>query len=253
MKFTPRDGRVQVRLERVDSHVEIIVGDTGQGISPEFLPYVFDRFRQADSSTTRRHGGLGLGLAIVRHLVEMHGGTVHVVSAGEGQGSAFTVKLPLMAVHPAALAPDALSQGSATLSTFESAPSLKELRLLVVDDELDTRQMLTTALAYCEAEVKAVGSVDEAMSLIEDWRPHVIISDIEMPGADGYELIRRLRSLGPEQGGDIPAVALTAYARAEDRMRALSSGFQMHVAKPVEPSELAVVVANLSKRNPFKV
>jgi CheY-like chemotaxis protein len=241
-----------VRLERTNSHAEITVSDTGQGITAEFLPYVFDRFRQADSSTTRRHGGLGLGLAIVRHLVEMHGGTVHVQSDGEGQGSTFTVKLPLVAVHPIVPTAGASGQGSSGLSELVALPSLEGLRLLAVDDEPDTREMLTASLAYCGAEVKAAASVVEAMALIDEWRPHVIISDIEMPEADGYELIRRLRSRPPEQGGNTPAVALTAYARMEDRMRALSSGFQMHVAKPVEPTELAVVVANLSGRSSSK-
>ncbi|HYP26574.1 MAG TPA: PAS domain S-box protein [Blastocatellia bacterium] len=252
VKFTPRGGHVQVRLERTNSHVEIIIADTGQGINPEFLPYVFDRFRQADSSTTRRHGGLGLGLAIVRHLVEMHGGTVHVRSAGEGRGATFTVKLPLVAVHPKLPALEVSGTDSSGLSEVVSLPSLEGLRLLAVDDEPDTREMLTASLAYCGADVKAAASVVEALALIDEWRPHVIISDIEMPGADGYELIRRLRSRPPEQGGNTPAVALTAYARVEDRMRALSSGFQMHVAKPVEPTELAVVVANLSGRNAAK-
>jgi PAS domain S-box-containing protein len=250
IKFTPRGGRVQVRLERINSHVELSVSDTGAGIKPEFLPHVFDRFRQADQTSTREHGGLGLGLAIVRHLVELHGGTVHAESVGEGQGATFIVKLPLITVyqnesraervHPAA---------KDTLPTLDCPERLDELRVLVVDDEADTRELLKVALSQCGAQVTLAGSVKEALAAIEGARPQVLISDIGMAGEDGYELIRQVRALPAAQGGKIPAIALTAYARTEDRMRALRSGYQMHVPKPVELTELITVVASLVQRS----
>lgn len=253
VKFTPRGGRVQVRLERVNSHVEITVSDTGVGISPEFLPHVFERFRQADSSYTRKHGGLGLGLAIVRHLVELHGGTVHVHSGGEGQGTTFTINLPLMVINGARRYPaEALEQRHPTVdyyAPFECAPVLTGLRVLVIDDEADARDLLTTVLKKCEAEVMAVASVAEAIDALEHWKPDALVSDIEMPYEDGYSLIRKVRSLESELGGRIPAIALTAHARVEDRLRALSSGYQSHIAKPVEPAELVAVIASLAGRH----
>lgn len=252
IKFTPRDGRVQVKLERISSHVEIVVADNGQGISPDVLPFVFERFRQADSTTTRAHGGLGLGLAIVRHLVEMHGGTVEVESLGEGHGSTFTVKLPLVAmrsldvrrasdaerVHPTA------SNGS----PFNCPPELDGLRLLVVDDEEDTRTLLKTVLEKCGASVITVTSAHEALAALKELRPDVLISDLGMPEVDGYDLIKKVRALAEEEGGQTPSAALTAYARLEDRMKVLRSGFQIHIPKPVEPAELVAVVANLAGR-----
>jgi PAS domain S-box-containing protein len=256
IKFTPKDGRVQVLLARVNSHLELTVSDTGQGIEKKFLPYVFDRFRQADPSTTRKHGGLGLGLAIVRHLVELHGGTVTAESDGAGQGTTFKVSLPLMIVHQ----PEFAAKGGAERDTAAEHPTaggriplectseLEGLRVLLVEDEPDSREMLVAVLTRCRAEVRAVSNAADALSQLESWLPDVLISDIEMPGEDGYTLIRKVRSLPPERGGKIPAAALTAYARAEDRMRALLAGFQLHVPKPVEPAELAAVVASLSGR-----
>jgi len=250
IKFTPKGGRVQVGLKRINSHVEIVVTDTGKGISAEFLPYVFDRFRQADSSITRSFSGLGLGLAIVRQLVELHGGTVHAESSGEDQGATFTVKLPLMAVSPK---PSGLEQVHPTMGgsvPFDCSPRLDGLRVLVVDDEADTRALLIYALEASGAEVVAAASADEAISaLTKSLIPmDVLISDIGMPDEDGYTLLRRVRALEKEQGGRIPAVALTAYARTEDRRAALLAGFQFHIAKPVEPAELIAVIANLAGR-----
>jgi CheY-like chemotaxis protein/anti-sigma regulatory factor (Ser/Thr protein kinase) len=251
VKFTPRGGHVQVRVERVDSHLRASVTDTGEGIKPEFLPYVFDRFRQADASTTRRHGGLGLGLAIVKQLVELHGGSVAVRSAGTGRGSTFTVTLPLTAVRaePEADAAPGRPQGGTPLSFGAHAClQLKGIKVLVVDDEADARGLIRRVLEECDAEVTTVATVDEAIAAIGSAPPHVLVSDIGMPGEDGYSLIRRVRALGPGKGGDVPAVALTAYARAEDRVKAVLAGFQMHVAKPVEPAELIAMVASLAGR-----
>jgi PAS domain S-box-containing protein len=249
LKFTPKGGRVQIRLERVNSHIEIAVSDSGAGIAPEFLPYVFDRFRQADQRTTRQHGGLGLGLAIVRHLVELHGGTVRAESPGEGQGSTFTVLLPLAPVyqrvgfdervHPAA---------RDTLASYGSPDRLDGLRVLAVDDAPDTRELLKAGLEQCGAEVMVVGSSAEALEIFETFALDVLISDVGMPVEDGYELIRKVRALPAEKGGKVPAIALTAYARTEDRMQALRAGYQMHVPKPVELAELVAVVASLVRR-----
>ncbi|MUL36016.1 hybrid sensor histidine kinase/response regulator [Gloeocapsopsis sp. AAB1 = 1H9] len=250
IKFTPKRGRVQVCLQRINSHVEIIVADTGQGISAEFLPYVFERFRQADSSITRSFGGLGLGLAIVRQLVELHGGTVHAESPGEGQGAAFTVKLPLMAVGPTVIEPERVHPAVGGSVPFDCSPRLDGLKILIVDDDADIRDLLTYTLEVCGAEVIAAASADEAIStLTESSTPmNILISDIGMPDEDGYALLRRVRALEPEKGGGIPAIALTAYARTQDRRAALLAGFQSHVAKPVEPAELIAVIANLAGR-----
>ncbi|YAF98489.1 MAG: PAS domain S-box protein [Nodularia sp. CChRGM 3473] len=247
VKFTPKQGIVTVQLERINSRVQIRVSDTGGGIAPEFLPYVFERFRQANSSTTRSHGGLGLGLAIVRHLVELHGGTVCAESPGIGQGATFSVTLPMKAVavntnQPAQFLPSTNNEDA------NSLPTLKGLRVLVVDDEPDARQLLTTILGQYGAQVMAAASTFEALVALEEFHPDVLVSDIGMPQEDGYTLIRKLRALSQEQGGRIPAVALTAYARAEDRTQALLAGFQLHVPKPVNPTELAAVVANLAGR-----
>ena len=250
IKFTPKHGRVQVCLQRINSHVEIIVADTGQGISAEFLPYVFDRFRQADSSITRSFGGLGLGLAIVRQLVEVHGGTVHGQSPGEGQGATFIVKLPLMAVRPIVIEPKREHPAVGGSIQFDCSPRLDGLKILIVDDDADMRDLLTYTLEICGAEVIAAASADEAISALTSSGTaiDILISDIGMPDEDGYALLRRVRALKPENGGEIPAIALTAYARTQDRTAALLAGFQSHVAKPVEPTELIVVIANLAGR-----
>ncbi len=252
VKFTPKGGRVQIRLERVNSHVEIIVTDSGIGISPEVLPYIFDRFRQADSATTRRYGGLGLGLAIVRHLVEMHGGTVEAESKGEEQGAIFTVRLPLIAVRSIDVSSEGNQRVHPTDSRnvpFECTSELEGLHILVVDDEEDGRTLVTTVLESCGAVVTAVDSAAEALKAIQKRRPDILISDLGMPEEDGYSLIRKVRALTADQGGQIPAAALTAYARVEDRMRVLRAGFQIHLPKPVEPAELVAVVASLSGRH----
>lgn len=248
IKFTPRGGRVRVMLERVNSHVQIVVSDSGQGISPEFLPHVFDRFRQADQRSARRHGGMGLGLAIVKQLIELHGGSVLAASPGVDQGATFTVKLPVVpisqfdplaaVVHPAA---------RSLLPQAEFAERLDGIRALIVDDEPDTRELLKVGLENCGAEVIVASSAAEALRAINGKAPDVLISDIGMPEADGYDLIRRVRALITE-GGRVPAIALTAYARVEDRLKALRSGYQMHVPKPVELAELITVVDSLVKR-----
>ncbi len=252
VKFTPKGGRAQIRLERVHSYVEIVVADTGQGISPEFLPYVFDRFRQADSSMTRSFGGLGLGLSIVRNLVELHGGSVHVESPGEGQGTTFTVKLPLSPVSTKIEEPERVHPTVGGSLAFDYTPRLDGLRILVVDDEVDARELLIQILVECGAEVVALATADEVIAALQeqtsDSRFDILISDIGMPEQDGYALLRRVRSLESNQGRRIPAIALTAYARAEDRKAALLAGFQSHVAKPVEPGELIALIANLTGR-----
>jgi PAS domain S-box-containing protein len=249
VKFTPRGGRVQVRLERVNSNVEIAVSDTGAGIDPEFLPHVFERFRQADQRTTRQHGGLGLGLAIVRHLVELHGGAVHANSAGEGTGATFTVTLPVASVHRREDAQGRVHPAARdTLPAHECPERLDGLRVLVVDDEPDARELLSVGLGQCGAEVTTASSAQEALEAVAGAKFDILISDIGMPGEDGYELIRRVRALPAGAGGRTPAVALTAYARTEDRLRAMRAGFEMHVSKPVELTELVVVLANLARR-----
>jgi signal transduction histidine kinase/ActR/RegA family two-component response regulator len=249
IKFTPKGGRVQVKLERVNSHIEIGVSDTGPGIEPEFLPYVFDRFRQADGRTTRQHGGLGLGLSIVRHLVELHGGTVRAESEGEGQGATFTVLLPVAAVYQTAGTVERVHPAARdTLPLYDCPDRLEEVRVLAVDDEPDTRELLKAGLGQCGAVVRVVGSAAEALEAIAVETPDLLISDIGMPDEDGYELIRRVRQLPPEKGGKVPAIALTAYARVEDRMQALRAGYQMHVPKPVELAELVAVAASLVRR-----
>jgi signal transduction histidine kinase/CheY-like chemotaxis protein len=247
IKFTPKAGHVTVGLERHGSDVRIKVSDNGQGISPEFLPHVFERFRQADGSTTRSHGGLGLGLAVVRHLVEQHGGTVEAKSAGEQQGATFMVNLPITALSARAKKgqnkeeelppPDEQSEYSGQLDG---------VRVLVVDDQPDARELLSIVLKYAGAEVMVASSAAEAVETIKRGRFHVLVSDIGMPEEDGFMLIGRVRSLPLEEGGKIPAIALTAYATEEDRQRSLAAGFEDHVIKPVEPSELVAIVANLA-------
>ncbi len=252
IKFTPKGGRVQVLLERVNSHLEVSIIDTGKGIAADFLPHVFDRFRQADSSTTRQYGGLGLGLAIAKQLVELHGGTVRVKSGGRDLGTTFIVALPLTVLHPESALETGErrhpSGGALAAPTLERDLNLAGVRVLVVDDEPDARALVRRLLEERGATVITNGSVAEALASIQKERFDVLVSDIGMPEADGYALIRQVRALTAECGGSIPAVALTAYARAEDRMKAVLAGFQMHVTKPVEPAELLTMVASLAGR-----
>lgn len=248
IKFTPKGGKVQVLLERVNSHIEISVADTGIGIKPEFLPYVFERFRQADASTTRGHGGLGLGLSIVKHLVELHGGTVHAKSPGENQGATFTINLPLTVVHRHE-ASERFHPTTPKAMPLDFKPSdLSGIKVLVVDDEVDTCDLIERVLSDAGADVTTACGAHEALTLIQKETPHVLISDIGMPGIDGFELLRRVRALGQTKGEKIPAIALTAFARSEDRTRALRAGFQVHVSKPVEPSELLATVVSVAGR-----
>lgn len=244
VKFTAKGGRVQVQLQRVKSHVEILVSDTGQGIQPELLPQIFDRFRQGDSSSTRAHGGLGVGLALVRHLVELHGGIVFAESPGEGRGTTFVVKLPLMIANPA----EPPAEGTPAKHQNANAQSLVGLRILVVDNDPTAVDLNREILSQVGAEVRGCTSGAEALQILQEWRPAVLVSDIEMPGLDGYTLLRQIRALDPDQGGKTPAVALSAYNRPEDRVRSLRAGFNFHVSKPVEPNELTAIVASLAGR-----
>ena len=249
IKFTPRGGRVQIRSERVNSHLEIVVSDTGQGIPAEFLPHVFDRFRQADQKTSRQHGGMGLGLAIVRHLVELHGGTVSANSEGEGKGATFTVMLPITPVYQVDASGGRVHPGARDLlPPNDSTDRLDGLRILAVDDEADTRELLKQGLEYCGAQVKVVGSAEEAIQALMSSVPDILISDIGMPETDGYDLIRQVRTLPSDRGGKVPAIALTAYTRVEDRLQALRAGYDMHVPKPVELAELVAVAATVVRR-----
>jgi signal transduction histidine kinase/CheY-like chemotaxis protein len=254
VKFTPRGGRVHVVVERINSHLEVSISDTGEGIRPEFLPHVFDRFRQDDPSTTRHHGGLGLGLAIVKQLVELHGGSVRAKSEGRGLGTTFTVTLPLTPVQADhAHADQRQHPGSEDVAMFNALPNLHVggVKVLVVDDEPDARALVARLLEGLGATVRTVGSAHEAMDALQTEVPNVLVSDIGMPGEDGYSLIRRIRSLDAANGGNVPAIALTAYARAEDRMKAVLAGFQMHLVKPVEGAELVTMVASLAGRTPL--
>lgn len=250
IKFTGAHGRIEIEFERADAHAQIIVRDTGVGISPDFLPHVFERFRQADSTSTRFYGGLGLGLALVRHLVEMHGGTVQALSPGQGMGSTFMVTLPIIASTPTTRRAPALSSADDPLLADTDGHQLKGLCVLIVDDEEDARDLIKTVLVGCGAEVSVAGSSPEAIAAIKHKRPDVLVCDIGMPGEDGYALIERVRALGDKRGGKTPAVALTAYAREEDRRRALAAGFQVHLSKPIQPSELVAVVASVAGRTP---
>jgi PAS domain S-box-containing protein len=247
IKFTPQDGEVKLEIERTDDFVEIRVKDSGVGIKEEFLPYVFDRFRQADASSIRKFGGLGLGLAIVRHITEMHGGTVHAESAGENQGSTFIVRLPLIVQSDE---DDEAMEARSKIQTIEPDMELQlnGMLILVVDDEEDTRQLLVQSLTFYGATVITADSAKTAFTEILDKNPDLMVSDIGMPDEDGYSLIRRVRALPDKQHNAIPAIALTAFTRAQDRMRALTSGYQNHVSKPVEPDELATVIASLTGR-----
>jgi PAS domain S-box-containing protein len=257
IKFTPNNGRVEVRLARFGTNARLTVSDTGQGISKAFLPYVFDRFRQADSTTTRKHSGLGLGLAIVRHLVTLHGGVVRAESNGEGQGATFAITLPLVGPHLAesqieieqySEAGDPHARSQEAKDADPRAAMLEGLRVVIVDDQPDTLDMLRASLAAWGASVSCADTARQALQMIIDSRPHVLVSDLGLPEEDGYELIRKVRELEPKLGGLVPAIALTAYARAEDRRQALEAGFQIHMTKPVEPVELAIVIAGLAGR-----
>ncbi|WP_229262553.1 hybrid sensor histidine kinase/response regulator [Duganella radicis] len=239
IKFTPRGGTVRLGVRRDGEQIAISVSDSGIGITPAFLDHVFERFRQADATTTRQHGGLGLGLAIVKHLVEQHGGTVAVASEGEGRGASFTLRLPR-------------HSGTAPPADTDTAPAhgathdLSGLQVLVVDDEDDARELIKRILSDCNAEVLTAATATEALNLLQHERPDLMVSDLGMPEVDGYGLLDRIRALGPARGGNLPAIALTAFARSEDRVKALASGFLAHVAKPVEPNELIAKVAATS-------
>jgi CheY-like chemotaxis protein len=248
VRFTPSGGRVDVSLARGEGTVELRVSDTGEGIAPDFLPYVFDRFRQADASSTRRHGGLGLGLAIARHLTELHGGTIVAESAGLGHGSTFVVRFPAMPSQERRAEDAGRAPARSPMST--STPSfwsrLDGRLVLAVDDDSDALETVRAVLESGGARVLTASSAEEALAVLEIRPPHLLISDIGMPGRDGYWLIRQVRSLAGNPA-KIPAIALTAYARREDRVRALSEGYQAHLGKPVEPAELLAVASSVSR------
>jgi PAS domain S-box-containing protein len=248
VKFTPKNGRVQVRLERVNSHVEIVVSDTGVGIRPDFLPYVFERFRQGDAGTTRKTGGLGLGLAIVRHIVEMHGGTVEASSDGENKGATFRVRLPLMIVHTDPAAVRREHPQTERRDALTGLGNLQGIRVLAIDDEEDALTLLRVVLEAAGAEVTTLSSPVTALECIAEIKPHVVVVDLGMPEMDGFELITRIRKSADPAVRHVPAAALTAFARSEDRTKALRSGFEMHLAKPVDPGELVASVATLARR-----
>ena len=240
VKFTPSGGRVEVRLTSTASAAEIQVADSGQGIAPEFLPHLFERFTQADTSTTRRHGGIGLGLAIVKALVERHGGTVHADSPGAGKGATFTVRIPVLVSHAA----DEREQPRLE-ATGGSSPRLVGVRVLIAEDDADGRQVLVLILEIAGARVEGVASVRAALSAFDGLRPDVLISDVGMPGEDGYALIRHVRAREADRGGNTPAIALTGYVTPEDGARLLGAGFQMHLRKPIDPSDVVAAVASL--------
>jgi CheY-like chemotaxis protein len=247
VKFTPRGGSVHVHLDRVGSNMQIRVVDTGQGMSADVLPQVFERFRQGDASSTRRHGGLGLGLTLVKHLVEMHGGTVTAESAGANQGSTFTVTLPVALAGSVTRPPlqrrtESIPDSSAPLVRLDG------LRVLLVDDDPEGAAVGDAILRTAGAVVECRSSAAAALALLRDWRPDVLVSDIEMPERDGYTLIRELRALPPDAGGETPAIALTAYGRPQDRARSIEAGYEMHVPKPVDPGELTALIAALAAR-----
>jgi CheY-like chemotaxis protein len=246
IKFTPRGGKAQVTLERVNSHIELSVSDTGQGIGPEFLPHVFDRFSQAEMTVTKDNPGLGLGLAIVKNLVEMHGGSVRAKSPGVDKGATFIVSLPVSVLRTLDGERQQRHPATARETEFSNDPDLSGVRALVVDDDADALHLVTHVLQSCNAEVTSCSSGMACLELVPKLMPDVLLADIGMPGMDGYALIKKLRDLPAELGGRTPAVALTAYARSEDRRRAMLMGFDLHLAKPVEPGELVAVVARLA-------
>lgn len=251
IKFTPKDGSVRVSLERINSHIEMVISDSGIGIEEDFLPFIFDRFRQADSSSSKKYGGLGLGLSIVRQLVELHGGTVEAHNRRDVNGAVFTVKLPVMAVYRQSSGElSDITEKSGAVDNgikFDCPPSLDGIKILAVDDEPDARLLLSAILEQCGAEVKLCDSAAQALSLLDEYSPDILVSDIGMPEEDGYFLIKKIREKERGSGKRLPAVALTAFARTEDRLKALSAGYNIHVPKPVEPAELLVVIANLAK------
>jgi signal transduction histidine kinase/ActR/RegA family two-component response regulator len=251
VKFTPTGGKVTVQLMRDDSYIEIAVSDTGKGIKPEYLPQVFTRFSQEDYSTTRRYGGLWLGLSIVRHVAELHGGSVRAASEGEGRGATFVIRLPVgegLAAEPRNMNLYKVTGYAPHETAHEEGLRLNGARVLVVDDDADTRQLLRRVLESHGAAVRTASSAAEALKMIAASPPDALVADIGMPDEDGYSLMRKVRRLPSSRGGTVPALALTAYARPEDRARALTAGFQQYVAKPVEPDELAAVVADLAGR-----
>jgi PAS domain S-box-containing protein len=248
VKFTPKQGRVQVRVERVNSHIEIVVSDTGLGIRPDFLPYVFERFRQADAGTTRQTAGLGLGLSIVQHIVEMHGGSVDAASDGEGKGATFRVRLPLMIVHDAIAREPREHPRTETLAPLKALRTLAGIRVMAVDDEEDALGLLRAVLEAAGAEVLTMSSASEALQRIAHAKPDVMVVDLGMPQMDGIQFIARIRASTDAATRDIPAAALTAFARSEDRTKALENGFEMHLAKPVDPGELVASIATLVRR-----
>jgi signal transduction histidine kinase/ActR/RegA family two-component response regulator len=250
VKFTPNKGRVQVQLKRVDSHVEIVITDTGEGISPEMLPTIFDRFQQAHAGTAQRQSGLGLGLTLVRFLVEAHGGSVTADSLGQGQGATFVIRLPLPQAKVEAQVAAYLPTTAGVARSSYPNPTLEGLCVLVVDDEPDALDLATAILTTVGAEVRSCQSSAEALAICHHWAPDVLISDIEMPGEDGLTLMRQIRAMDPTRGGKMPAIALTAYGRVEDRLRALDAGFSTHLPKPVDPAQLTMVVASVAGREP---
>lgn len=247
VKFTPNDGRVEIKLEQAGENIKIIVSDTGQGISDDFLPFVFDRFRQADSSSTRIHEGLGLGLAIVRHLAELHGGSVQAESKGKGQGAIFTITLPCSLAASTSIVEPVREKTNGHKQSENFNHQLKGIRILIVDDDADTCEMLIYVLSHWGAETQASASVAEALNAVNEWQPDVLLTDINMPGEDGYALISKLRTT--VNGANIPVVALTAMARPEDGERALSAGFQLHIAKPIDIDELAGSIIRLTEKS----
>jgi PAS domain S-box-containing protein len=246
IKFTPKEGKVEVLLKHASTEVQVSVIDTGEGIAPEFLPYIFDRFQQGDASTTRRHGGLGLGLSIVKQLVELHGGNVRVQSDGIGKGATFSVHLPLAAVYSEPEKEGHLPEATLRENLPMPEVSLADIQVLVVDDEIDARDLVKKLLEMAGATVSTAGSASEAMGHILAGRPDVLVCDIGMEEEDGYSFIRRLRAIEKKEEGVLPAVALSAYARSEDRTKAIRSGFQIHLAKPMEPAELLAVISSLA-------
>ena len=248
VKFTPKGGRIQVHLTRSDSHAELTVSDTGEGIAPEVLPYIFDRFRQGDAGTSRRHGGLGIGLALARYLVDLHGGGIRADSPGVGLGATFTVTLPIPLAQPALSAPEPPPQADAPPGGVDGTVSLRGIKILVVDDDEDGLEVARMILTAAGAEVSAHRVTGAALAALESSWPDVLIADIEMPGEDGFALLKKARAMARTRNRRLPALALTAYGRAEDRVRILAAGFNLHLAKPVDSSELCMSVASLAGR-----
>jgi CheY-like chemotaxis protein len=248
IKFTPKGGRVQVVLGRAESHVEVGVSDSGIGIEAAFIPHVFEPFQQERDGSKRRHGGLGLGLSIVHHIVELHGGEIAVASQGPGQGSTFTLKLPMLGTSEAIGTPWARHPKAGDGLANVLLGRLEKIKVLLVDDEPNANEAVQALLDSCGAEVRVAGSAAQALQVLDVWRPDVLISDIAMPEEDGYVLIKKIRARSAKQSGDVPAAALTAYAKIDDRVSILAAGFQMYLSKPADPSELIAVVASLAAR-----